>query len=117
METNQNDEKHSMTSSSENRVLQSALREAKWALWIWLFAMVYTVGMCTWKGYGRPAESLAFVFGFPDWAFWGLILPWLVCVVIAWAYSFWIMTDEPLDPIAADEASSGATSRGVGDHD
>ena len=47
-------------------------------------------------GYGRKPESLTFVLGFPDWVFWGLILPWGVCTIISSLFAFWFMVDEEL---------------------
>src|SRR5688500_1292492 len=83
-----------MQTTKEDPVLRSGRREALTVLVIWLAAMAYTVGYCQWFGYGRPLESLTFVFGFPDWIFWGVVVPWLVCLALSWWFSFAYMTDE-----------------------
>jgi hypothetical protein len=77
-------------------VVRSARREALAVLLIWLAAMAYTVGYCAKYGYGRRLEELTYVLGFPDWVFWGVITPWLVCVAICYAFSYLFMTDEDL---------------------
>jgi len=66
------------------------------AFGMWAIAMVYTVTYCYLYGYGRPVEDLTFVLWFPDWVFWGIIAPWLTCVVISVVFAFGIMGDESL---------------------
>ena len=63
---------------------------------MWVIAMIYTVGYCYLNGYGRSAESLSFVLWFPDWVFWGIILPWSICILASVAFAFRFMGDEPL---------------------
>jgi hypothetical protein len=95
----------------EDRVLRQSRREALVVGGVWLIAMLYTVGYCAWRGYGRDPESLRFVAGFPDWIFWGIIVPWLSCVVVAGWLAYFFMTDEPLDEPVLD---SGAQARQPG---
>lgn len=66
------------------------------AFGLWLAAMVYTIAYCHFNGYGRDAESLTFVLWFPDWVFWGVIVPWTVCLLFSLVFAFRIMGDEPL---------------------
>ena len=86
-----------MLETKELPLLKSARREALGALGIWLAATVYTIGYCCTFGYGRKRESLTFVFGFPDWVFWGIVLPWGVCTIVSTLFAFYFMTDEDLD--------------------
>lgn len=77
------------------------VREGRWeALFVggcWLAALVFTVGYCRWYGYERPIESLRFVCGFPDWVFWGIIVPWGFWTIVAlWFARTW-MKDHPLE--------------------
>ena len=67
----------------------------------WLGAMIYTVTYCYLHGYGRTKESLKFVLGFPDWVFWGIVLPWGLCTIVASLFAFFFMKDEDLDGIGA----------------
>lgn len=85
-----------MSNVKELPLLRSARREALAAFGIWLVATVYSVGYCYLYGYNRSPESLTFVLGFPDWVFWGIIVPWGVCTIGATIFAFWFMTDEEL---------------------
>lgn len=78
-------------------LLKSARREALIAFAMWFTAMVYSVSYCVQFGYGRKAETLTFVLGFPDWVFWGLVVPWGVCTIAASLFAFVVMKDEDLD--------------------
>ena len=50
---------------------------------------------------GASAETtLEFVLGFPSWVFWGIVVPWGVCTVIACWLSFAFIRDEPLEEAA-----------------
>jgi hypothetical protein len=64
---------------------------------VWFCAMVYSVTYCTLFGYGRTAESLTFVLGFPDWIFWGVILPWGLCTVFSVWFGLCYMQDHELE--------------------
>jgi hypothetical protein len=72
-------------------LLKSARREALFAAGVWLVAMAYTVGYCCLYGYGRSAESLTFVLGFPTWVFWGIVVPWGACTLISCGFSLFFM--------------------------
>ena len=93
----------------EDPVLRSSRREALVVLLVWLGAMTYTVTYCYRHGYGRALDSLTFVLGFPDWVFWGILVPWAVCLVVSWWFSASLMRDEDLgeDPDEAGAAGTG----------
>jgi hypothetical protein len=82
-----------MNFNREDPVLTSARREAWIVFFIWLAAMTYTVTYCYLNGYGRSIESLTYIFGFPDWVFWGIVLPWVVCAVGTSIFALWFMKD------------------------
>jgi hypothetical protein len=84
-------------SSHENPLLRSARREALVSLAAWLSALLYTVGYCYLHGYRRPLEDLHFVCGFPDWIFWGVVVPWGFWFAFSVWYAFWFMQDTPMD--------------------
>ena len=44
-------------------------------------------------------SDLKFVFGFPDWVFWGIVCPWGVCVVISILFANFFMTDADLGEV------------------
>jgi hypothetical protein len=82
--------------STDDPVLRSAKREALVVFVTWLAAMVYTVGYCYSYGYNRAPESLTFVLGFPDWVFWGIVVPWSVCVLFSFYFGATFVRDEDL---------------------
>ena len=90
----------------EKTLVRSARREAALALSIWLVAMLYTITYCYLNGYGRPVESLTFVWWFPDWVFWGIVLPWGICVLLSTVFALAVMGHESLgEEIDADPAA------------
>jgi hypothetical protein len=94
-----------MPNPQEDPVLTSSRREALIVGGLFLAAMGYTVGYCALYGYGRDVESLRLIFGFPDWVFWGIVVPWGVCTLVSWLFSAVYMRDEPLVE-GADESES-----------
>ena len=85
-----------MSQSTDDPVLRSARREAIVVFLTWLAAMIYTVTYCYLNGYNRKVESLKFVFGIPDWVFWGILAPWTVCAVFSFFFGHTFMRDEDL---------------------
>jgi hypothetical protein len=85
-----------MSHPQDDPVLVSARREALLVFFIWVAALSYTITYCYTQGYNRPLESLTFVFGIPDWVFWGIIVPWMVCLLASWIFSYVLMTDADL---------------------
>jgi len=90
----------------EDPVVKAARREAAIALGMWLVALVYTVTYCYLNGYGRSVESLSFVLWFPDWVFWGIVVPWGICILLSTVFAFRVMGSESLgeeiDSLASD---------------
>jgi len=85
-----------MAHRPEDPVLRSSRREALLVLCVWLVALTYTVTYCYLYGYNRPLASLTFVLGFPDWVFWGILVPWGACLVFSWVFCTFFMRDEDL---------------------
>ena len=96
-----------MTLRTEDPLLHSARREALVVLGVWLAACVYTIGYGFAFGYERDLETLTFVFGFPDWVFWGIVTPWSLSTAISIWFAMVFMSDEDLgaEP-AEDEAGN-----------
>lgn len=91
-------------------VFVSARREALAVAGISLVAGIYTIVVCGMMGYGRDPKTLTFVLGFPDWIFWGIVLPWTVCVGVSLYFGATFMCDEDLgedEPASADRDISG----------
>jgi hypothetical protein len=77
-------------------VFVSARREALAVAGVSLAAGVYTIVVCGLWGYGRDPKSLTFVLGFPDWVFWGIVIPWAFCVAASLYLGATFMQDEDL---------------------
>lgn len=86
-----------MSHENEHPLLAPARREAIASLIIWFLTTVYCVGYCWKYGYGRDPETLTFILGFPDWIFWGIVVPWGVCTVISGLFAFCYMQDADLE--------------------
>lgn len=75
---------------------------------VWLAALTYTVGYCAVRGYGRAVDDLTFVFGVPDWVFWGIVAPWFVCAVLSWLFGTLFVRDQDLgEELPEDESGWG----------
>lgn len=85
-----------MSHPPEDPVVRSARREALVVFAVWLCAMTYVVTYCYLNGYNRSLDSLKFVFGFPDWIFYGIVVPWTICVVFSIWFGATFMRDEEL---------------------
>jgi len=90
-------------------VLHSAWREALVVFALWGTAMAWSVGYCWLNAYPPPgqlaaaAEKLTYTLGFPTWVFYGIVAPWVLCAVLSFFISRFVMTDEDLG-IDPDEA-------------
>lgn len=84
----------------EDPIVRSSRREALATLALWLAALGWSVGYCYRHGYNRPLdaslEGMQFYYGWPDWVFFGIVLPWGVCVVVSALFAFVFMKDAPL---------------------
>ena len=63
---------------------------------IWGTAGTWCVTYAALYGYNPAAADLKFVLGFPDWIFWGIVVPWVTCVVLSAIISQFVMRDEDL---------------------
>jgi hypothetical protein len=100
-----------MANPSEDPGLRSAKREALVVLVIALGSLTYTVCTCYVLGYGRAGEPIAFVLGFPAWVFWGIVLPWGICVVLSAWFSLVFMTDESWAATSEDDPDGAPIDR------
>ena len=85
-----------MPKPAEDPVLTSARREAIIVFVTWIIATAYCIGYCAKYAYGRSIDDLKYVWGFPDWVFWGIIVPWGVCIAFSWIFASIWMRDEEL---------------------
>jgi len=85
----------------EDPTIRTARREAVVVMCIVGAALIYSSTTSYLMGYGAKDRELHFVeFGwgvaFPDWIFWGVVVPWGVCFVIGAIFAFGWMQDAGL---------------------
>ncbi len=89
----------------EQLLLRHARREGLLIMLVWLAALVWSVGVSYLWGYNRPAADIGLVLGMPDWVFWGVVFPWVLCFALSIWFCFHYIADDDLgqDP---DEGTS-----------
>ena len=85
-----------MDKRAEDPLLTSARREALIVFATWIVTTAYCVTYCAWHAYGRPIDDLRYIWGFPDWVFWGIVVPWAACIVFSWIFAAIWMRDDDL---------------------
>lgn len=99
---------HPAPRPEQDSLVRHSRREAVIVFSVWLIAMVSVISYCYLNGYNRKIESLTFVLGFPDWVFWGVVVPWAACTAFGCWFSFRIMKDDPLgEDLEADSTDAG----------
>ena len=84
-------------------LVSHAFREAIGVGVLCVIAGIWTVGYCYLEGYHRSEGDVPLVMGIPRWAFWGILVPWLICAALSAAFAFYFMSDTAL---GAEEASA-----------
>lgn len=92
-----------MNAATEDPVLTSSRREALLAFAIWLTACVYSITVCYRYGYDRDVATLTYILGFPDWIFYGVVLPWTICTFLCFVMSYFVIADGELGEEQAEE--------------
>lgn len=79
-------------------VFLNSRREAIIIFCLWVAALLWSVPVCYFMGYGRPVdpENFSTVFGIPAWLFWGIFTPWAVADVFTIWFCFFYMKDDDL---------------------
>jgi len=104
------------------RLYQSARREAAITILVWFVALLWTLGYCYLRGYEHPADSwlvtsgwatppgkpVKTVLGVPEWIFYGIVVPWLVCTAFTVLFGLFGIRDDELGAAPDEEASHGA---------
>jgi hypothetical protein len=102
-----------MATHRDDPVLVSARREALIVFATWVAAMVYCIGYCSVYAYGRKAEDLRYIYGFPDWVWWGVVVPWGACLAFSWIFAGFFMRDEDLGEDPAETEQADESGRGA----
>ncbi len=79
---------------------RNSRREAIVAGIITIVTCIWVVGTCAALSYGQPVYSIG---GIPNWALWGIFVPWVACLVTNIWYSLIYIRDddEPEKPPSA----------------
>jgi len=119
----------------EDPVFRNSLREAKIIISIWALAMVYTCTYCYLNGYeSHPSDPAAIGpavsswfgplksydrdparlttplgLGIPDWVFYGVVTPWIVCLLATFVFCLFVFKE---DDLGDDQELLPATSEG-----
>ncbi len=80
----------------EQRLLRNARREGILIMAAWAVSMAWSVGACYVLGYRRDAAGMRLILGIPDWVFWGVVVPWAVCLALSVWFCFGFMADDDL---------------------
>lgn len=80
----------------EDPALKSARREAVAAILVFAVGLVVVLTLSYVLGYRHPRVTPSFILGFPDWVFWGVILPWAAMIVLGFWFAARFMKDEDL---------------------
>jgi hypothetical protein len=100
-----------MHARREDPVLTSARREALLVFAIWVLACVWVLSVSYRYGYHRDAATLTYVLGFPDWVFWGIVVPWSVCTALCCVLAYLVIRDEDLGDEQVEEQLTGGADR------
>jgi hypothetical protein len=101
----------------EDPVLTSARREAVLVFSIWVIACIWVLSVSYRYGYYRDAATLTYVLGFPDWVFWGIVVPWSVCTGLCFVLAYFVIRDEDLGDEQIEEQLTGPGAlTSEGDH-
>jgi hypothetical protein len=83
------------TSGKEQRLLRNARREGLVIMAAWAVALLWSVGVGYLFGYD-PDRRIGLILGMPDWVFWGIALPWALCLLLSVWFCFRYMADDDL---------------------
>jgi hypothetical protein len=102
----------------DDPVLVNARREAIIIFSVWVLATVYCCAYSYFFGYIRPGRPLGPddvrpILGIPSWAFWGFVVPWLLCAVFTVWFAGFFMADDDLGADRAGELDADIRQGGV----
>lgn len=103
------------------RLFRHARREAVFVALVLLVSLTWTLGYCYLRGYKHDPQSwivrsgLAVqadkaekvIVGLPEWVFYGILLPWILCSVLTLGFGLFGMPDDDLGAEAEEEAGNG----------
>lgn len=98
-----------MSKSDNSDVAYSnSLFELKVLATIGGLGMVWTILCSAMTGYGKDAPG-SITFGIPTWAFWSVLVPWVVIGVFTIIFASCVVVEDDDDVIGANETGSPAS--------
>ncbi len=88
-----------LSDKPDDPVFLHSRREALVILGLWAGAMLWVVPYCYFFGYHPVSDpdQLKTILGIPDWVFWGVLVPWVVCCLVTIYLCFWFIADDDLE--------------------
>lgn len=80
----------------EQQLLRHARREGLVIMAVWALSLVWSIGVGYLMGYDRPAQDMRLILGMPDWIFWSVVFPWVICLAFSVWFCFRYMADDDL---------------------
>jgi hypothetical protein len=80
----------------EQRLLRNARREGLLVLAVWVATIVWTMLAAYLLAYDRDTSQMRLILGMPDWVFWSVVLPWILCLAFSAWFCFRFMADDDL---------------------
>jgi hypothetical protein len=84
-----------MAADKEQRLLRNARREGLLIMAVWLTALIWSVSIGYLAGPQSTGE-MSLVLGMPAWVFWGVVLPWGICLLFSVWFCFAYIADDDL---------------------
>jgi hypothetical protein len=80
----------------EQQLLRHSRREGLLIMFVWAACLAWSTAVAYFWGYDRPAESIRLTLGMPGWVFWGVVVPWALCLIFSVWFCFFYMVDDDL---------------------
>jgi hypothetical protein len=74
---------------------------------VWTVCLLWSTSVALVAGYGRDAADIGLIWGIPDWVFWGVVLPWGLCLVFSVWFCFGYVADDDLGQDRPEGAGHG----------
>ena len=78
----------------EEKSLSQSRNELRFILLTWSVCCIWVISYCGIYGYDLEPKDISTVFGFPDWAFWGIALPWIFANLVTFWFCLRVLKNE-----------------------
>jgi hypothetical protein len=84
------------SADKEQQLLRHARREGLLIMVVWGACLLWSMVVGYFMGYRRPSNEMTLILGMPDWIFWSVVLPWVLCLGFSVWFCFRYMADDDL---------------------